>query len=318
MNIVFMGTPNFSLPTLQELFKSKYNIQLVITQPDQPRGRGRKISPSPVKSFALEKGLPLLQPEKASNPQVVRTLSELNSDIFIVVAYGQILRENLLELPHHFCINLHSSILPKYRGAAPINWAIINGEKETGVTTIKMDNGLDTGNILLTNKVPIELEDNALSLHDKLAHKGASLILETLQQLEAGTLRPIPQDPNLSSYAPKINKKDGLIRWDQSAFKIHNQIRGLSPRPGAFSFLRSKRFHIFKAETTTGDPLDQIGSIVRIADRGIEVGTTDGRIIITELQVEGKKQMDSKSFLAGNELVPGDKFDNNTLSNNLS
>ena len=234
----------------------------------------------------------------------------MNADIFIVVAFGQILKESLLNLPRHFCINLHSSILPKYRGASPINWAIINGETETGVTTMKMDIGLDTGDILLTSKVPINAEDDAQSLHDTLASKGASLILETLRQLDAGKLRPISQDSNLSSYAPKLNKVDGLIRWDESALKIHNRVRGLSPWPGAFSFLGSKRFRICKTEATAGNPSDQPGNIVRTADRGIEVGTRDGRIIITEIQSEGKKRMTAKSFLAGNKLVIGEKFNN--------
>ena len=309
MNIVFMGTPNFSLPTLKQLYESNHDIQLVVTQPNRPKGRGRESSAPPVKRFALEKGLTVLQPEQFTNPEVVNTLRELNADVFIVVAFGQILKENLINLPRHFCINLHASILPKYRGAAPINWAIINGETETGVTTMKMDTRLDTGDILSTSKVPIKPEDDAQSLHDTLAGKGASLVLETLRQLDAGTLRPIPQDSNLSSYAPKLNKEDGLIHWDDSALKIHNRVRGLSPWPGAFSYIGSRRFCICKTEITTGDPLDRPGIIVRIADRGIEVGTRDGRIIVTEIQLEGKKRMGAKSFLAGNKLATGEKFD---------
>jgi len=310
MNIIFMGTPSFSLPTLQQLYKSDHNIQLVVTQPDRPKGRGRELNASPVKQFALEKGLPILQPEKSADPEFVNTLKQLNADIFVVVAFGQILKKNLLNLPRIFCINLHSSILPKYRGAAPINWAIINGETETGVTTMKMDAGLDTGDILLTSKVPIKPDDNAQSLHDFLACKGASLMLETLRRLDTGTFEPTPQDSRLSSYAPKLNKEDGLIHWDESALKIHNRVRGLYPWPGAFSFFRSKRFQISKTETTIGGPLVKPGSIARIADRGIEVGTGDGRIIVTELQPEGKKRMAAKIFLAGNKLVVGDQFNN--------
>jgi len=310
MNIVFMGTPNFSLPTLQQLYKSNHNIQLVVTQPDRPKGRGHKSSYPPVKQFALDKGLPVLQPETCSKPEIINTLRELNTDIFIVVAFGQILKENLLNLPRHFCLNLHASILPKYRGAAPINWAIINGETETGVTTMKMDTGLDTGDILLTSKVPIKSEDDSQSLHDSLAYKGASLVLDTLRRLDAGTLGFLPQDSSLSSYAPKLKKGDGLIHWDESALKIHNRVRGLSPWPGAFSFFGSRRFRICKTKTTTGDPLDRPGSIVRIADHGIEVGTGDGRIIVTELQLEGKKRMEVKNFLAGNKLAAGEEFDN--------
>ena len=310
MNIVFMGTPNFSLPTLQQLYESNHNIQLVVTQPDRPKGRGLELSFPPVKQFALEKGLPIIQPEKLSNPEIVYTLGELNADIFVVVAFGQILGESLLTLPRHFCINLHSSLLPKYRGAAPINWAIINGEKETGVTTMKMDSGLDTGDILLTSKVPIRSKDDAQSLHDILAFKGASLVLETLRRLDSGTLGPIPQDSGLSTYAPKLKKEDGLINWHESALKIHNRVRGLSPWPSAFSFLESKRFRICKTEIKIGDPIDRPGNIIRTTAYGIEVGTGDGTIVVTELQLEGKKRMAAKSFLAGHKIVIGTKFDN--------
>ena len=310
MNIVFMGTPDFALPTLKQLHESTHNVQLVVTQPDRPKGRGRESTPPPVKQFAVENGLPILQPEKSTNPKVVQTLSELNADIFIVVAFGQILKENLLALPRHFCMNLHSSLLPKYRGAAPINWAIINGEAETGVTTMKMDAGLDTGDILLTDKVPIHFEEDAQSLHDTLATKGASLVLETLRQLEARTLKPLSQNSSLSSYAPKLKKEDGLIYWDNPALTIHNRVRGLAPWPGAFSYLGSKRLSIRKTEITVGEPSDIPGDIIRTSDRGIEVGTRDGRIIITELQPEGKKRMSAKSFLAGHKIVSGTKFDN--------
>ncbi len=310
MNIVFMGTPDFALPTLKQLHESTHNVQLVVTQPDRPKGRGRESTPPPVKQFAVENGLPTLQPEKSTDPKVVQTLSELNADIFIVVAFGQILKENLLALPRYFCMNLHSSLLPKYRGAAPINWAIINGESETGVTTMKMDAGLDTGDILLADRVPIHFEEDAQSLHDTLATKGASLVLETLRQLEARTLKPLSQNSSLSSYAPKLKKEDGLIDWDNPALTIHNRVRGLSPWPGAFSYLGPKRLSIRKTEITVGEPSDIPGDIIRTSDRGIEVGTRDGRIIITELQPEGKKRMSAKSFLAGHKIVSGTKFNN--------
>ena len=308
MNIVFMGTPEFSLPTLHQLYKSDHNIELVVTQPDRPKGRGRKSIPPPVKQFASEKKIPVLQPKKCTSPEVVKILGALNADVFIVVAFGQILDENLLALPHHFCINLHSSLLPKYRGAAPINWAIINGETETGVTTMRMNAGLDTGDILLSRKVAIHNKDDAQSLHDTLAFEGSALMLETLHQLDSGTLEAICQESDLSSYAPKLKKEDGLIQWNQSAVQIHNRVRGLTPWPGAFSFLGSRRFRICKTETKTGDSLDQPGVIARITDRGIEVGTRNGRIIITELQPEGKKRMGARSFLAGHKLAAGNKF----------
>ena len=316
MNIIFMGTPEFSLPTLHKLYESDHDVLSVVTQPDRPKGRGRESTPSPVKQFALDKKIPLLQPIKCTKLEIVKTLGALNADVFIIVAFGQILDKNLLALPHHFCINLHSSLLPKYRGAAPINWAIINGETETGVTTMKMNAGLDTGDILLSRKVPIRNKDDAQSLHDILAHQGSSLVLETLCQLDSGSLDATAQNSDLSSYAPKLTKDDGLIKWNQPAVKIHNLVRGLTPWPGAFSFLGSKRFKICKTETKICDLPNQPGVILRISGHGIEVGTQKDRIVITELQPEGKKRMHVKSFLAGHKLIIGNKFSNQSLPKN--
>ena len=316
MNIIFMGTPEFSLPTLHKLYESDHDVLSVVTQPDRPKGRGRESTPSPVKQFALDKKIPVLQPIKCTKLEIVKTLGALNADVFIIVAFGQILDKNLLALPHHFCINLHSSLLPKYRGAAPINWAIINGETETGVTTMKMNAGLDTGDVLLSRKVPIRNNDDAQSLHDILAHQGSSLVLETLCQLDSGSLDATAQNSDLSSYAPKLTKDDGLIKWNQPAVKIHNLVRGLTPWPGAFSFLGSKRFKICKTETKICDLPNQPGVILRISGHGIEVGTQKDRIVITELQPEGKKRMHVKSFLAGHKLIIGNKFSNQSLPKN--
>ena len=316
MNIIFMGTPEFSLPTLHKLYESDHDVLSVVTQPDRPKGRGRESTPSPVKQFALDKKIPILQPIKCTKLEIVKTLGALNADVFIIVAFGQILDKNLLALPHHFCINLHSSLLPKYRGAAPINWAIINGETETGVTTMKMNAGLDTGDILLSRKVPIRNNDDAQSLHDILAHQGSSLVLETLCQLDSGSLDATAQNSDLSSYAPKLTKDDGLIKWNQPAVKIHNLVRGLTPWPGAFSFLGSKRLKICKTETKICGLPNQPGVILRISGHGIEVGTQKDRIVITELQPEGKKRMHVKSFLAGHKLIIGNKFSNQSLPKN--
>ena len=316
MNIIFMGTPEFSLPTLHKLYESDHDVLSVVTQPDRPKGRGRESTPSPVKQFALDKKIPILQPIKCTKLEIVKTLGALNADVFIIVAFGQILDKNLLALPHHFCINLHSSLLPKYRGAAPINWAIINGETETGVTTMKMNAGLDTGDILLSRKVPIRNNDDAQSLHDILAHQGSSLVLETLCQLDSGSLDATAQNSDLSSYAPKLTKDDGLIKWNQPAVKIHNLVRGLTPWPGAFSFLGSKRLKICKTETKICGLPNQPGVILRISGHGIEVGTQKERIVITELQPEGKKRMHVKSFLAGHKLIIGNKFSNQSLPKN--
>lgn len=320
MNIVFMGTPEFAVPTLKKLVESKRRILAVVTQPDRPSGRGRELQPPPIKRFAEEVGLDVLQPEKASGPENLEALRRLEPDLIVVVAYGQILREELLAIPKHFCMNLHSSLLPKYRGAAPINWAIINGDKETGATTMKMDKGLDTGDILLAAKTPIKETDDASSLHDRLAEMGAELVLETIAKIEEGSLISIPQDDSQSTYAPKLKKQDGLIDWEQGAETIHNRIRGLEPWPGAFTFCKSMRLRVCKAETAPGTDQDQPGCIARISDYGIEVGTRKGRLIITELQPEGKKRMTAKSFLLGHSLKTGDRLGDETrvMSNNNS
>ena len=313
MNIIFMGTPDFALPTLQQLYESDHHVLAVVTQPDRPKGRNRKPAPPPVKQFAMEHGFPVLQPETIT-PDLIKVLGDLEPDFIIVVAFGQILKKDLLALPRHFCINLHSSLLPKYRGAAPINWAIINGDKETGVTTMKMDAGLDTGDTLLSWKAPIRDEDDAQSLHDTLAREGARLVLETLRQLKEKNLQPVPQDSSLSSYAPKLRKEDGLIDWSKSAGEIHNRIRGLEPWPGAYTFSKSKRLRICKTEMAPSDSGDQVGKIARVSDHGIEVGTGDGRIIVTQLQPEGKKRMAAKSFLAGHKINPGDEWASSEIS----
>jgi len=205
-------------------------------------------------------------------------------------------------------MNLHSSLLPKYRGAAPINRAIIDGETETGVTTMKMDEGMDTGDILLMKKIPISDSDNAQTLHDKLAKAGADLVLETLRRLETDSLTPIVQDSSWASLAPKLKKEEGLIDWEKDAVSLRNQVRGLAPWPGAFTYLNSKRLRLCAVETAPGEPRDRPGEVARITDHGIEVGTGKGRLIITELQPEGKKRMSAKSFLAGNKIIPGERF----------
>ncbi|MFQ5443780.1 MAG: methionyl-tRNA formyltransferase [Nitrospinales bacterium] len=308
MKIVFMGTPDFAVPTLKNLVDSKHEVVGVVTQPDRPKGRGRELAPPPVKQLALQENLTLFQPENASDPSFVETLRKLTPDLIIVVAYGQILKPPVLEIPRMFCINLHASILPKYRGAAPINWAIINGETETGVTTMKMDQGLDTGDILLIRKIEIKPDDDSQTLENSLAEIGASLVLETIDRLKENTILPIPQDSSQSTYAPKMKKEHGLIQWEKEAAQIANLVRGVVPWPGAYSFLKSKRLRIRRVETTPSESGEQPGTILRLTDRGIEVGTTRGRIIITELQPEGKNKMSAKSFLLGHHVDKGDRF----------
>ncbi len=306
MNIVFMGTPEFALPTLKALHSSKHFVQAVVTQPDRPKGRGRELQAPPIKQFALREGITVFQPEKASSKEFVEVLNQLKPDLIIVIAYGQILRENLLNVPKNFCMNIHASLLPKYRGAAPINWAIINGETETGVTTMRMDRGLDTGDMLLKKVVSINWNDTAKELHDTLAYEGGQLTLKTLDALENKSIEFIPQNDEDSSYAPKLSKDNGLVSWEKKSIEIYNLIRGVQPWPGAFTFLNNKRLGLLRVEISDGLSDDLPGAIARVSDFGIEVGTGDGRIIIKELRLEGKKPMSAKSFLQGNNIKPGD------------
>lgn len=309
MKIVYMGTPEFALPTFKALFQSRHQIVGVVTQPDRPQGRGREPQASPVKRFALEAGLKVFQPEQAEAPEFVDELRLLHPDLIVVVAFGQILKPNVLQLPKQFCVNLHASILPKYRGAAPINRAIINGDAETGVTTMKIVDELDAGDILMTRKVEINDSDNAQTLYDTLAQEGASLVLETIEKLQDRSLTPVPQDHSQATYAPKLKKEDGHIRWTKEAPAIRNLVRGLVPWPSAYTFFKSKRIRIIKAETAPGETSDEPGTVVRISDHGIEVGTAKGRLIITALQPEGKKNMLAKAFLQGHSMEKGDHFD---------
>jgi methionyl-tRNA formyltransferase len=303
-----MGTPEFALPTLRKIYNSSHSIISVITQPDRPKGRGQIKVASPIKNFAIENNIPLLQPENVNAENFIQSLLENRPDYIIVVAFGQILREPLLKVPKQFCVNLHSSLLPKYRGAAPINRSILNGDVCSGVTTMVMDKGMDTGDILLIRETSIEKDDDAKSLHDKLAEQGGKLVLETLARLEKNDLLPTPQNSDLASYAPKLKKEESLIDWGMPANNILNKIRGLTPWPGTYTLFNGKRLCILKSEVIKGEPSDCPGYIQRITDSGIEVGTGEKRLKITELKPEGKKAMPVKSFLSGYKINPGDKL----------
>ena len=309
MNIVFMGTPEFALPTLEKIYNSSHSILSVITQPDRPKGRGQKQVDSPIKKFALENNLPILQPATVNTKEFIASLLENRPDYIIVVAFGQILSETLLKVPKQFCINLHSSLLPKYRGAAPINRAILNGETHSGVTTMIMDKGMDTGDILLVDETPIEQNDDAQSLHGKLSEQGGKLVLETLSRLQKNDLLPTPQNSDLASYAPKLKKEESLIDWKIDAENIFNKIRGLSPWPGTHTLYNGKRLAILKGEIVLGESSDRPGHVERITDTGIEVGTGKNRLKITELKLEGKKAMPVKSFLSGYKITRDDIFE---------
>ncbi len=315
MNLVFMGTPEFALPTLKTLHQSSHSILSVITQPDRPKGRGQKLAVSPIKQYALDFNIPVLQPKTVNAPEFIESLNQNPPDFIIVVAFGQILSEAFLKIPKQFCINLHSSLLPKYRGAAPIHRSILNGDTKTGVTTMIMDKGMDTGDILLMKGTPIHATDNAQSLHDTLSEMGGDLVLETLARLEKNTLLPIPQNHDDATYAPKLKKEEGLFQWEKPATTLFNQVRGLTPWPGTYTLLNKKRLRILKAEVIGGTPDDDPGKVVRVTDMGIEVGTGLDRLMLTELQPEGKKSMSAKSFLAGHKIERGTLFDPTPNSN---
>ncbi|MGQ9570516.1 MAG: methionyl-tRNA formyltransferase [Thermodesulfovibrionales bacterium] len=302
MRIVFFGTPEFAFPSLNALLKSEDEVVAVVTQPDKRAGRGRIIHKSPVKEVAIESGIKVFQPVNIKDNNFINALSSLNPDMIIVVAYGKILPPQILNIPPLGCVNVHASLLPKYRGAAPVQWAIINGEKETGVTTMFMDEGLDTGNILLQEKIVITDDDNSETLSEKLSHIGALLLLKTIKEIKEGSIKAIPQK-GVATYAPPLKKEDGRINWSKTSKEIFNLIRGLYPWPCAYCYLNHERIKIIKAKV-----LDGSGSPGRIenAKKGeLVIGTGEGLISIIELQPEGKKKMSVESFLLGRKLKEG-------------
>lgn len=302
MRIIFFGTPEFAVPSLKALLNSDDKIVAVVTQPDKKAGRGRSLHYSPVKEVAMEKGVRIIQPENIKDSSFIDELLSLNPDMIIVVAYGKILPPQILNLAPFGCINVHASLLPKYRGAAPVQWAIINGEKETGITTMRMDEGLDTGEILLQEKTIISDEDNSETLSKKLSHLGASLLLKTIKGLKEGSIKPVPQE-GIATYAPPLKKEDGRIKWSKSAEEIFNLIRGLYPWPCAYCYLNNERIKIIKAKIIDGS--GSPGRIERVNKGKLVIGTGKGLISILELQPESKKKMSVESFLHGRKLEEG-------------
>lgn len=303
LRIVFMGTPQFACPTLQMLIDRGENVIAAVTQPDRPKGRGQLLQPPPVKELAERYDIPVLQPQKVRAAEVIDELRALKPDLIVVIAFGQILPKALLDIPQHGCINVHASLLPKYRGAAPINWCIINGESETGITTMMMDVGLDTGDMLLKRSTPILPEETASSLHDRLSLLGATAMSETLDLLKTGRLTREKQDDSLSCYAPMLKKDLGRVPWNSTSSSIFNLVRGVTPWPGAFSTVDGMVLKIHKVRT--GSMAGSPGVILATGREGIEVATADGSIIIEELQLEGKKRMKAADFLSGCRLEPG-------------
>ena len=298
-----MGTPEFAVPSLQTLIDSGDEIVAVVCQPDKPKGRGLELSSPPTKVLAEKHGIPVLQPQKIKTEEFFNELKKFGPDLICVAAYGKILPKNILDLPPHGCINVHASILPKYRGAAPINWAIIRGEKITGITTMKMDEGMDTGDMLLKKEIPIEDEDTGETLSQKLSLIGAELLIKTIKLLKEGRLNSIPQDNSQATYAPMLKKEDGKIDWSKSAEEVRNLIRGALPWPGAYTTLDGKLLKIYKA-SFSGDA-ENPGEVIK-SDSGIlRVATGSGALDILELQIEGGKRLKAEEFLRGRRVKEG-------------
>ena len=303
--IVFMGTPQFSVPALTALDENDYDVAMVVTAPDRPKGRGRKMAPSAVKRKALDLGYPVSQPTSIKTGEFVRTIEDLNPDLMVVIAFGRILPENLLALPRLGTINIHASLLPKYRGAAPIQWAIINGEKETGVCSMQMEKELDAGDILLCAKEAIHPDDTAARLHDRLAVKSAAILIDTLKAFADNRIQPMPQDHSLATYAPMLTKDDGLINWNQSAESLVNFIRGVTPWPGAHTFLGNQRLKIFKSHPHPIEIDDSPGTVLEGFADELRVATAKGALCVEEIQGESGKRLTIKDFLRGHKIPPG-------------
>jgi methionyl-tRNA formyltransferase len=307
MKIVFMGTPEFAIPSLKILIENQYKIAAVVTTPDKPQGRGQKVSYSPVKSIALEHNLSVIQPESLKDENFIGWLKSLNPDLIIVVAF-RILPREVFTIPKLGSFNLHASLLPKYRGAAPINWAIINGEKETGVTTFFLQEKVDTGNVLLQARLPIKEDETAGELHDRLAEVGAEIVLHTVRLIEMGKAIPKPQDDSIATPAPKIFKDDCKIDWNQSALQVHNFVRGLSPVPCAFTDHNGKLIKIYRTKIVDQVIKAQAGTIVDVTKQ-LLVATGDEVVEILDLQQEGKRRLSVEEFLRGCHINKGDKFE---------
>ncbi len=308
MKIVFMGTPDVAVPALEALVKGGHQVIAVVTQPDKPKGRGKGMAMPPVKEKAMEFAIPVYQPAKVREEGFFRQMRELSPEVIVVAAFGQILPKAILDLPQYGCINIHASLLPKYRGAAPIQWAIINGEKETGVTTMMMDAGLDTGDMLEKTVVPIEEEETAQSLSDKLSAAGGSLILSTLKKVEEGTLTRTPQRDEESCYAKILQKTLGRIDWNREAKLIERLIRGLNPWPSAYTTLNGKSLKLWKAKALLEEYPGEAGQVVKAVGNELLIKTGKGTLKAEALQLEGKKRMEADAFLRGCPIEEGTRL----------
>ncbi len=306
MKIIFMGTPDFAAASLEALIASRHEIQAVVTQPDKPKGRKGELTPSPVKVIAKREGIKVYQPLKVRDEEFVKTLRAYNPDVMVVVAFGQIIPLSILKMPKYGCVNIHGSLLPKYRGAAPIQWAVLDGEKETGITTILMDEGIDTGDILLKKTIKIDTDETSGSLFDKLMALGAETILETLDELEKGSLTPIKQGESPTAYAKMLTKAMGLIDFTRSAKELDCFVRGMDPWPSAYTLLAGKTLKLWKVRAVEGG--GKAGSVIEIGKESFTIACGEGAIEVLEVQLEGKKRMSAGDFLKGSTLNIGQEL----------
>ncbi|MGN0482681.1 MAG: methionyl-tRNA formyltransferase [Lachnospiraceae bacterium] len=309
MRIIFMGTPDFSVGTLEALIEAGHEVVLAVTQPDKPKGRGKAMQFSPVKEAALAHGIEVYQPQRVRRPECIEYLRQYQPDLIVVVAFGQILPKEILEMPRYCCLNVHASLLPKYRGAAPIQWAVLNGDKETGVTTMRMDEGIDTGDIIKTKKVSLSEEETGGSLFEKLTGVGAELAVETIEAIETGKAVYTPQDHEKATHTSMIRKEQGKINWNRPAVEIERLIRGMNPWPSAYTSLNEKLFKIWAAkalpdETTNAEP----GTVCKVTKHDVFVQTGEGILQLLEVQAQGKKRMSADAFLRGGAIKEDTKF----------
>lgn len=305
MKILFMGTPDIASGCLEKLIEKKYDVIGVVTQPDKQVGRGKKIVFSPVKQVAIENNLPVYQPIRAKEESFVNEIKNLNPDVIVVVAYGQLLSKEFLDIPKYGCINVHVSLLPKYRGAAPINWVIINGEQKTGVSTMFMDEGLDSGDVILQSEFKLDDEITAGELHDKMTVEGSELLCETLDLIKEGKAPRTPQNHDEFTYAPIMDKNLGHVGFSKTAREIHNLVRGVNPWPSAYTTYMDKKMKVWKTKVLDEKSTKKPGTIIKVDKEGIRVSTKDKVILITEIQMPNKKRMEVKEFIKGNSLEEG-------------
>jgi len=310
MKVVYMGTPDFSVGALEAIINSGHEVTAVVTQPDKPKGRSKELQISPVKACALKYNLPVFQPVKIKAQEAVEKLREYEADIFVVAAFGQILSKEILTMPKYGCINIHASLLPKYRGASPIQWAVLNGEEVSGVTIMQMDEGIDTGDILMQEKVTLDAKETGESLFDKLAVCGADLIVKALDAIEAGTVTPVKQDEAVSTHVGMLKKEFGRMDFLQDAVVLERKIRGLNSWPSAYTYFKGKTLKIWNADVLDTDGKGEPGEVLEVTKDWFSVCTGKGILQIKEVQLEGKKRMDVKSFLLGNTIEKGMIFPN--------